>query len=135
MCSNAKSTVVLFTLLASFGTSAFGATCTKLNAMQESWDTSLSIPITLNRTTYEEFGNLTDSLTTMKNYTRLSLHGEFTFNNRSILTKGTFHDLQCDEANSLGVIEYDKAPRGVTLNTTKRNQTTKKPCTKWRKAK
>ena len=52
MCSHAKRTIVLFALFASLSTSAFGAACKKLNAMEGNWDTSLSIPLTLDRTTF-----------------------------------------------------------------------------------
>ena len=133
MCSHAKRTIVLFALFASLSTSAFGAACKKLNAMQGNWDTSLSIPLTLDRTVLDYSYDLTDALD-LQNFARLSLYGQFTFNNRSILTKGTFRDYQLDKANSLDIIEYQQAPQGVKLDKTTRSPETNKPVTKWRKA-
>lgn len=133
MCSHAKRTIVLFALFASLSTSAFGAACKKLNAMQGNWDTSLSIPLTLDRTVLYSSNDLTDALD-LQNFARLSLYGQFTFNNRSILTKGTFRDHQLDKANSDRIIEYQQAPQGVKLDKTTRSSETNKVLTRWRKA-
>ena len=127
-------TITLLILSALLSTAGQAATCKKLNAMQGQWDVQLDVPLTLNRTTFDETYSLPESTATITNFARLSLHGQFTFNNKSILTKANFRDHQFDHANLLGVLEYSKSPRGIRLDRTTRYTNSNQKVTNWKKA-
>ena len=127
-------TLSLLILSALLSTAGQAATCKKPNAMQGSWDAKLDVPLTLNETTLEETLYLPDALNSQYNFARLSLHGTFTFNNKSILTQASFRDHQFDYANDLGVLNYSASPKGLRLDKTSRYSTNNKKVTQWRKA-
>ena len=127
-------TISLLILSALLSTAGQASTCKKANAMRGNWDVHLDVPLTVNVTALQDGYTLADALANQQNFARLSLYGQFTFNNKSMLTKGTFRDHQFDWADEVGLLNYSSSPRGLRLDISSRFTQNKQKVTNWKKA-